>query len=64
MRRCNTMLKQLSPETAIKLAEQLGIPIEQLVHTPRHIVMQKLAQLAQEEQKAAQAPTNDKESSQ
>jgi len=45
------MLKQLSAETAMKLAQQLGIPIEQLVHTPRHIVLQKLAQLAQEEQK-------------
>ncbi|URN92731.1 MAG: YycC family protein [Candidatus Pristimantibacillus lignocellulolyticus] len=48
------MLKQLSPETAMKLAQQLGIPIEQLVHTPRHIVLQKLAQLAQEEQKTEQ----------
>lgn len=48
------MLKQLSAETAMKLAQQLGIPIEQLVHTPRHIVLQKLAQLAQEEQKQAE----------
>lgn len=40
------MLKQLSPETAIKLAKELGIPIEQLVHTPRHIVLAKLAELA------------------
>ncbi len=40
------MLKQLSPDTAIKLAKELGIPIEQLVHTPRHIVMQKLAEIA------------------
>jgi len=40
------MLKQLSPDTAIKLAKELGIPIEQLVHTPRHIVMQKLAEIS------------------
>ncbi|MCR8657847.1 YycC family protein [Paenibacillus endoradicis] len=56
------MLKQLSPETAIKLAQQLGIPIEQLVHTPRHIVLQKLAQIAQEEQKAEQQQQASEES--
>lgn len=44
------MLKQISPDTAIKLAEQLGVSIEELVHMPRHILMQKLAQLAKEEQ--------------
>lgn len=43
------MLKQLSPETALKLAKELGIPIEQLVHTPRHIVLAKLAELAKQQ---------------
>ncbi|MEK4250926.1 YycC family protein [Paenibacillus sp. FSL W7-1287] len=43
------MLKQLSPDTAIKLAKELGIPIEQLVHTPRHIVLAKLAELAKKQ---------------
>jgi len=55
------MLKQLSAETAMKLAQQLGIPIEQLVHTPRHIVLQKLAQIAQEEQKAEQQASKESE---
>lgn len=43
------MLKQLSPETAIKLAKELNIPIEQLVHTPRHIVLAKLAEIAKQQ---------------
>lgn len=54
------MLKQLSPDTAIKLAEKLGVSIEQLVHMPKHILMQKLAQLAKEEQ--AQVESDNKES--
>lgn len=55
------MLKQLSAETAMKLAQQLGIPVSQLVHTPRHIVLQKLAELAQQEQKAEQDQHTTKE---
>lgn len=43
------MLKQLSADTAVKLAKELGISVEQLVHTPRHILLQKLAELAQKE---------------
>lgn len=49
------MLKQLSPETAQKLAQELGIPIEQLVHTPRHIVMAKLADIAKKQADAVEA---------
>lgn len=45
------MLKQLSADTAVKLAKELGISVEQLVHTPRHIVLQKLAEIAQKESK-------------
>jgi len=58
------MLKQLSPETAMKLAQELGIPIEQLVHTPRHIVLAKLAELAkkQAEEASHSDSKNDKES--
>lgn len=58
------MLKQLSPETAMKLAQELGIPIEQLVHTPRHIVLAKLAELAkkQTEEASHSDSKNDKES--
>lgn len=36
---------QLSPETAIKLSEKLKIPIEQLMHMPQHILIQKLVEL-------------------
>nr|WP_263325790.1 YycC family protein [Neobacillus sp. Marseille-Q6967] len=36
---------QLSPETAVKLAEKLNIPIEQLMHMPQHILIQKLMEL-------------------
>lgn len=54
------MLKQLSPETAIKLAQELGIPIEQLVHTPRHIVLAKLAELAKKQAEEASAEQQDR----
>lgn len=37
---------QISPETAQKLAKQLKIPIEHLLHMPQHILMQKLTELA------------------
>jgi plasmid maintenance system antidote protein VapI len=36
----------ISADTAIKLAKQLNIPIENLMHMPQHILMQKLAELA------------------
>lgn len=42
---------QISPETAIKLSEKLKVPIEQLMHMPQHILMQKLMELAKEDQK-------------
>jgi len=38
---------QISAETAVKLAEQLKVPIEHLMHMPRHILLQKMAELAQ-----------------
>lgn len=37
---------QISPETAIALSKQLGVPLEQLMHMPQHILMQKIAELA------------------
>jgi plasmid maintenance system antidote protein VapI len=40
---------QISPETAIKLAEALNVPIERLMHMPQHILIQKLAELSQAE---------------
>ena len=40
---------QISPETAIKLSEKLKIPIEELMHMPQHILMKKLADIAERE---------------
>ncbi|MET3549135.1 plasmid maintenance system antidote protein VapI [Paenibacillus favisporus] len=40
---------QISPETAVKLSEKLGVPLEHLMHMPQHILLQKLAELAKEE---------------
>lgn len=39
---------QLSPETAVKLAEKLGVPLEHLMHMPQHILIQKLVELEKE----------------
>jgi len=39
----------ISAETAVKLAEQLKIPLENLMHMPQHILLQKLAELAKQE---------------
>jgi hypothetical protein len=46
----------ISAETAIKLSEQLKIPIENLMHMPQHILLQKLAELA----KSQESTENDK----
>ncbi len=40
---------QISADTAVKLSKQLGVPIEHLMHMPRHILLQKLAELAKNE---------------
>lgn len=45
---------QISADTAIKLSEQLGVPIEHLMHMPRHILLQKLATLNSRELSAPQ----------
>lgn len=39
---------QLSPETAVKLADKLNVPLEQLMHMPQHILIQKLMELEKE----------------
>lgn len=39
---------QISPETAQKLAKQLNVPLEHLMHMPQHILLQKLAELAKQ----------------
>ena len=42
---------QISPETAQKLAKQLNISLEHLMHMPRHILLQKLAEMNNTEEK-------------
>lgn len=39
---------QLSPETALKLSQKLNVPLEQLMHMPQHILIQKLMELEKE----------------
>ena len=40
---------QISPETAVKLAAKLNVPLEHLMHMPQHILLAKLAELAKSE---------------
>jgi len=44
---------QISPDTAVKLAAKLKVPLEHLMHMPQHILLAKLAELAKEEAGAA-----------
>jgi len=46
---------QISPETAVTLSKQLGVPLEQLMHMPQHILMQKLAELAKNDKAEPQS---------
>ncbi|WP_082692953.1 YycC family protein [Bacillus sp. FJAT-29814] len=41
----------ISPETALKLSEKLKVPLEQIMHTPQHILIQKLMELEKEKTK-------------
>ncbi|WP_445002172.1 YycC family protein [Exiguobacterium alkaliphilum] len=43
---------QLSPETAVELAKKLNVPLEELMHMPRHILVQKMMQLEAKEAKS------------
>jgi plasmid maintenance system antidote protein VapI len=47
---------QISPETAITLSKQLGVPLEHLMHMPQHILLQKIAELSK---KANTEPAGD-----
>lgn len=40
---------QISAETAQKLAKQLNVPLEHLMHMPKHILLQRLSELSKEE---------------
>jgi plasmid maintenance system antidote protein VapI len=46
---------QISPETAIKLSEKLNVPLEHLMHMPKHILIQKMMEL----EKADEQNNND-----
>ncbi|GIO93099.1 MULTISPECIES: YycC family protein [Paenibacillus] len=46
---------QISPETAVTLSKQLGVPLEQLMHMPQHILMQKIAELAKNDKEEPQS---------
>jgi len=39
---------KISAETALKLSAALKVPVEQLMHMPQHILLQKLAELSKE----------------
>ncbi|MFD3260300.1 YycC family protein [Paenibacillus lentus] len=49
---------QVSPDTAVKLAEKLKVPLEHLMHMPQHILMQKIAEIAKEEAKEPSSPND------
>jgi tRNA A37 threonylcarbamoyltransferase TsaD len=42
---------QISPETAQKLAKSLGVPLEQIMHMPQHILVQKMVEIEKQEKK-------------
>ncbi len=52
---------QVSADTAVKLAESLGVPLEHLMHMPQHILMQKIAELAKQEASKPSAPEGEHE---
>jgi tRNA A37 threonylcarbamoyltransferase TsaD len=42
---------QISAETAQRIAQALDVPIEQIMHLPQHILVQKLVEIEREEAK-------------
>ncbi len=42
---------QLSAETAQKLSKALNVSLEQVMHTPQHILIQKLIEIERTEKK-------------
>ncbi|GIO32036.1 MULTISPECIES: YycC family protein [Paenibacillus] len=50
---------QISPETAVKLSEKLGVPLEHLMHMPQHILLQKIAELGKESPDKQEAEKKD-----
>lgn len=41
---------QISAETAQILAKKLNVPLEHLMHMPKHILLQKIAELSKEQE--------------
>ncbi len=39
----------ISAETAQALSKKLNVPLEHLMHMPKHILLQKIAQLSEKE---------------
>jgi plasmid maintenance system antidote protein VapI len=59
---------QISPETALALSKQLGVPLEHLMHMPQHILLQKIAELSRKDNNTAtdsqpQEPSAEKDES-
>lgn len=57
---------QISPETAITLSKQLGVPLEHLMHMPQRILLQKIAELSKKPasettEDSASAPSDEKD---
>ncbi|MVP01780.1 MULTISPECIES: YycC family protein [Paenibacillus] len=52
----------ISADTAVKLAEHLGVPLEHLMHMPQHILLQKLAELASAKTEEAKSSDRTEES--
>ncbi|WP_342562874.1 YycC family protein [Paenibacillus sp. FSL R7-0345] len=49
---------QISPETAITLSKQLGVPLEHLMHMPQHILLQKIAELSKKQSESTGAESS------
>ncbi|MFI2857832.1 YycC family protein [Paenibacillus sp. JSM ZJ436] len=52
---------QISAETALALSKKLGIPLENLMHMPQHILMQKIAELSQSDNHSEQESPENKD---
>jgi len=52
---------QISADTAIKLSQELNIPLEQLMHMPKHILLQKLAQITANTDEGRPSPKGDEQ---
>ncbi|SDS20287.1 YycC-like protein [Paenibacillaceae bacterium GAS479] len=53
---------QISAETAVMLAKELKVPLEHLMHMPRHILLQKMAELARAQSETMEPESTDSDS--